>query len=142
MLWVPQAGILLQHRTTGRNDLGNYFALFLHHGGRFVTIENTKEYFGGDDSFRYGFDIDRFGYFDLEEEVKKVGYSEWAICSESENEDANDKSDSKEDTNDFIDNYNIGVQDELEQPKGEEPTRRVLVQMGYQLMNLALMMNI
>ncbi|GER25520.1 bacteriophage SPP1 adsorption protein YueB [Striga asiatica] len=194
----PPSGNLAS--TSGnRND----FALFLHHGGRFVTIENTKEYFGGDDSFKYELDIDRFGYFDLEEEVKNLGYSEWAslyykipgtfefkiihndkevmemiavlqtlnhyvhiyveggkkneastgkkgicaeneddevdnevdnedehenigknvVCSESEKEDANDKSDSEEDINDFIDNYNIGVEDELEQPEREEPTR-------------------
>ncbi|GER26389.1 flavin-monooxygenase glucosinolate S-oxygenase 4 [Striga asiatica] len=116
------------------SDNRNDFALFIHHGGRFVTIENTKEYFGGDDSFRYGLD-DREEGCCSENEDEHENSGKNAVCSQSENEDANDKSDehprnnvsgSEEDINDCIDNFIIGVQDELEQPEREEPTRRVV----------------
>ncbi|GER25652.1 replicase polyprotein 1a, partial [Striga asiatica] len=46
--------------------------LFINHCGQLVKVGNDYEYYGPS---RYGFDKDRFGYFDLLEEVQKLGYT-------------------------------------------------------------------
>ncbi|XP_057809117.1 uncharacterized protein LOC131023590 [Salvia miltiorrhiza] len=54
------------------------FDLFIHHGGFFSWVGNHQLYVGGKTLLRDGLDADRFGYFDLEEEVQKLGYGVWA----------------------------------------------------------------
>ncbi|XP_042046763.1 uncharacterized protein LOC121792753 isoform X2 [Salvia splendens] len=49
------------------------FAIYFHYGGGFENIDGVKNYTGGSFVGRYGFDPDKFGYFDIEEEVKKLG---------------------------------------------------------------------
>ncbi|GER52243.1 ubiquitin-specific protease 11, partial [Striga asiatica] len=49
--------------------------LFINHCGQFVKVGNDFEYYGEEVTSRYGFDKDRFGYFDLLEEVQKLGYT-------------------------------------------------------------------
>lgn len=38
-------------------------------------------YCGGEIASRHGFDKDRFGFFDLKDEVEKLGYSSWTSLS-------------------------------------------------------------
>ncbi|GER37346.1 ubiquitin-specific protease 11 [Striga asiatica] len=49
--------------------------LFINHCGQFVKVGNDFEYYGEEVTSRYGFDKDRIGYFDLLEEVQKLGYT-------------------------------------------------------------------
>ncbi|KAL6515495.1 hypothetical protein OROHE_018529 [Orobanche hederae] len=53
------------------------FALCIHHGGKFITIGAARLYSGGIFEHKYGFDSDKFGYFDLKDEVEKLGYESW-----------------------------------------------------------------
>ncbi|GER42587.1 hypothetical protein STAS_19382, partial [Striga asiatica] len=46
-------------------------------GGTFIKVGDSTEYFGGDFKTVYDLDIDRFGYFDLVEEVEKLGVKEF-----------------------------------------------------------------
>lgn len=54
------------------------FAIYFHYGGGFEDVDGVKNYIGGDFIGRYGFDPDKFGYFDIEEEVKKLGFMSWS----------------------------------------------------------------
>ncbi|XP_057779569.1 uncharacterized protein LOC130998153 [Salvia miltiorrhiza] len=53
------------------------FGLYIHHGGKFVHLGASRLYSGGDVLGKFGLDKDRFGYFDLEEEIKQLGYTSW-----------------------------------------------------------------
>ncbi|GER43334.1 disease resistance protein [Striga asiatica] len=53
------------------------FSLFFNYGGTFIKIEDSTEYYGGNFKSVYGLDTDRFGYFDLVEEVEKLGVKEF-----------------------------------------------------------------
>ncbi|GER54199.1 vacuolar sorting receptor [Striga asiatica] len=60
-----------RRRACGRCDL----MLFINHCGQLVKVRNDYEYYEEEVTSRYGFDKDRFGYFDLLEEVQKLGYT-------------------------------------------------------------------
>ena len=47
------------------------FSIYFYHGGRFATLDGNVVYVGGEITRKHGFDIDRFGYFDIVKEVKK-----------------------------------------------------------------------
>ncbi|GER37211.1 RING/FYVE/PHD zinc finger superfamily protein, partial [Striga asiatica] len=49
--------------------------IVINHCGQLVKLGNDYEYYGEEVTERYGFDKDRFGYFDLLEEVQKLGYT-------------------------------------------------------------------
>ncbi|XP_057775820.1 uncharacterized protein LOC130994774 [Salvia miltiorrhiza] len=52
--------------------------MFIQHGGRFhETNTGGEQYYGGKTECRSGLDTDFFGYFDLIDEVKKLGYESW-----------------------------------------------------------------
>ncbi|XP_057811481.1 uncharacterized protein LOC131025706 [Salvia miltiorrhiza] len=53
------------------------FGLYIHHGGKFVHLGASRLYSGGEVLGKFGLDKDRFGYFDLEEEIKQLGYTSW-----------------------------------------------------------------
>ncbi|GER30206.1 hypothetical protein STAS_06136 [Striga asiatica] len=40
-------------------------------------MDDNVEYLGGDFETVYGLDVDRFGYFDLEEQIQKLGCTTW-----------------------------------------------------------------
>lgn len=58
-------------------DCSYTFSIFVHHGGNFVSLGKENEYVGGQIHIKSGLDADRFGYLDLEDEVKKLGYISW-----------------------------------------------------------------
>ncbi|KAG6392724.1 hypothetical protein SASPL_146948 [Salvia splendens] len=43
-----------------------------------VNDGGMQIYIGGDETFKSHFDADRFGYFDLIDEIKQLGYAEWS----------------------------------------------------------------
>ncbi|CAA0841463.1 Unknown protein, partial [Striga hermonthica] len=49
------------------------FLIFVNYGGRFIKCGTSVEYLGGSFKTIHGLDVDRFGYFDLKEEVEKLG---------------------------------------------------------------------
>ncbi|GER55642.1 E3 Ubiquitin ligase family protein [Striga asiatica] len=49
------------------------FSIFFNYGGYFVKLENVVDYLGGSFKRVHGLDVDRFGYFDLKEEVEMLG---------------------------------------------------------------------
>ncbi|XP_057809035.1 uncharacterized protein LOC131023510 [Salvia miltiorrhiza] len=57
------------------------FDLLLYYGGQFEEINGGKDgidcYVGGFAVGRYGLDLDLFGYFDLKDEVDKLGIKNW-----------------------------------------------------------------
>ncbi|KAH6779662.1 hypothetical protein C2S52_010899 [Perilla frutescens var. hirtella] len=52
-------------------------SICFHHGGRIIYVGCGKEYSGGELKSKHGLDIDRFGFFDLVEEVENLGYTSW-----------------------------------------------------------------
>ncbi|KAG6394707.1 hypothetical protein SASPL_145297 [Salvia splendens] len=54
------------------------FTIQFHHGGKMVNDGGMQIYIGGDETFKSHFDADRFGYFDLIDEIKQLGYAEWS----------------------------------------------------------------
>ncbi|XP_057775377.1 uncharacterized protein LOC130994346 [Salvia miltiorrhiza] len=54
------------------------FGLHICHGGRFINYEAKQHYIGGVFDTKIGLDPDRFGYFDLLDYVKELGYVSWA----------------------------------------------------------------
>ncbi|GER49932.1 AdoMet-dependent rRNA methyltransferase SPB1, partial [Striga asiatica] len=53
------------------------FALIVNIGGYFVNCGPIVEYICGSLKSIYGLDADRFGYFDLQEEIKKLGVNKY-----------------------------------------------------------------
>ncbi|GER36757.1 nitrogenase iron-iron protein alpha chain, partial [Striga asiatica] len=53
------------------------FALIVNIGGYFVNCGPVVEYICGSLKSIYGLDADRFGYFDLQEEIKKLGVNKY-----------------------------------------------------------------
>ncbi|XP_057796034.1 uncharacterized protein LOC131012138 [Salvia miltiorrhiza] len=53
------------------------FGLHICHGGRFINKEVKQHYMGGEFLTKIGLDPDRFGYFDLVDYVKEIGYMSW-----------------------------------------------------------------
>lgn len=53
------------------------FGVHIHHGGYFAKIGRVEYYIGGTVVPRFDLDGDKFGYFDLEDEVQKLGYMSW-----------------------------------------------------------------
>ncbi|GER46316.1 myb domain protein 4r1 [Striga asiatica] len=53
--------------------LSGKFSIFFNYGGYFVKLENVVDYLGGSFKRVHGLDVDRFGFFDLKEEVEKLG---------------------------------------------------------------------
>ncbi|GER44679.1 cytochrome P450 [Striga asiatica] len=49
------------------------FSIFVNYGGQFIKCGTSVEYLGGKFKTVHGLDVDRFGYFDLKEEVEKMG---------------------------------------------------------------------
>ncbi|GER29300.1 glycine--tRNA ligase beta subunit [Striga asiatica] len=68
--------------TTGReSELIDFFLLFINHKGRFVTVDRYEAYYGDCVATVTGLDADRLGYFDIEDEIEKLGYENWGrIC--------------------------------------------------------------
>ncbi|CAA0813182.1 MuDR family transposase, partial [Striga hermonthica] len=59
----------------------DFFMLFINHKGRFVTLEGHEYYYGDFVATVTGLDADRLGYFDIEDQIKKLGYENWGrIC--------------------------------------------------------------
>ncbi|KAL8458779.1 hypothetical protein ACS0TY_036329 [Phlomoides rotata] len=58
-------------------DSGGFFSIYIYHGGKVVVDDGVLIYCGSNVTHRHGLDADRFGYFDLEEEVKQLGYTSW-----------------------------------------------------------------
>ncbi|GER50528.1 transposase [Striga asiatica] len=59
----------------------DFFLLFINHKGRFVTVDGYEAYYGDCVATVTGLDVDRLGYFDIEDEIKKLGYENWGrIC--------------------------------------------------------------
>ncbi|GER30220.1 serine hydroxymethyltransferase [Striga asiatica] len=58
-------------------DCSEIFFLFFKYGGTFIKFGDSTEYFGGKFKTVYGLDTDRFRYFDLVEEVEKLGVKEF-----------------------------------------------------------------
>ncbi|GER29581.1 DEAD/DEAH box RNA helicase family protein [Striga asiatica] len=58
-------------------ELGDKFALIVNIGGYFVNCGPVVEYICGSLKSIYGLDADRFGYFDLQEEIKKLGVNKY-----------------------------------------------------------------
>ncbi|XP_057774503.1 uncharacterized protein LOC130993584 [Salvia miltiorrhiza] len=59
------------------------FGLYIHHGGRIVRLDGKEVYVGGECEVSLKHDPDMFGYFDVEEIVKNLGYSSWVkLCYE------------------------------------------------------------
>ena len=54
------------------------FTIQFHHGGKMVKDGAWQIYIGGNETFKSHFDADRFGYFDLVDEIKQLGYSKWS----------------------------------------------------------------
>lgn len=54
------------------------FDIHFHHGGSIVKDGGLELYVGGNITHKVDFDEDRFGYFDLIDEVKKLGYDQWS----------------------------------------------------------------
>ena len=54
------------------------FTIQFHHGGKMVHDGTLLLYIGGEETFKFHFDADRFGYFDLIDEIKQLGYSTWS----------------------------------------------------------------
>ncbi|GER33955.1 anamorsin homolog [Striga asiatica] len=49
--------------------------------GRFVTVDGYEAYYGDCVATVTGLDADRLGYFDIEDEIMKLGYENWGrIC--------------------------------------------------------------
>ncbi|GER55472.1 ribosome maturation factor RimP [Striga asiatica] len=49
--------------------------------GRFVVVDGYEVYYGDCVATVTGLDADRLGYFDIEDEIKKLGYENWGrIC--------------------------------------------------------------
>ncbi|KAG6421781.1 hypothetical protein SASPL_118338 [Salvia splendens] len=65
-------------KSSGEKLHSDEFAIYFHYGGGFEDVDDVKNYIGGEFIGRYGFDSDKFGYFDLEEEVKKLGFMSWS----------------------------------------------------------------
>ncbi|KAH6835357.1 hypothetical protein C2S53_006101 [Perilla frutescens var. hirtella] len=57
------------------------FAIYIHHGGRFVNLGSGRIYEGGQIESKHDLDADRFGFLDLENEVKNLGYITWKILA-------------------------------------------------------------
>lgn len=49
----------------------------MHHGGEFVDGGGTMFYIGGTVIGKHNYDADVFGYFDLRDEIKDLGYESW-----------------------------------------------------------------
>ncbi|KAL6514260.1 hypothetical protein OROHE_019247 [Orobanche hederae] len=58
-------------------DSKDNFSIYFHHGGKMVEDSGKLVYCGCDMTPNHGLDIDRFGYFDLIEEVNLLGYTTW-----------------------------------------------------------------
>ncbi|GER43602.1 transcription termination/antitermination protein NusA [Striga asiatica] len=59
----------------------DFFLLFINHKGRFVVVDGYEAYYGDCVATVTGLDADRLGYFDIEDEMKKLGYENWGrIC--------------------------------------------------------------
>ncbi|CAA0823065.1 Unknown protein, partial [Striga hermonthica] len=59
----------------------DFFMLFINHKGRFVTLEGHEYYYGDFVATVTGLDADRLGYFNIEDQIKKLGYENWGrIC--------------------------------------------------------------
>ncbi|GER30623.1 transposase [Striga asiatica] len=59
----------------------DFFLLFINHKGRFVTVDGYEAYYGDKVATVTGLDADRLGYFDIEDEITKLGYENWGrIC--------------------------------------------------------------
>ncbi|XP_041997475.1 uncharacterized protein LOC121747495 [Salvia splendens] len=56
----------------------NIFGLSIHHGGHFIPNGKFQKYIGGGRTKASGLDPDRFGYFDLIEELNKIGIETWS----------------------------------------------------------------
>ncbi|GER37353.1 polyketide cyclase/dehydrase and lipid transportsuperfamily protein [Striga asiatica] len=55
----------------------DFFLLFINHKGRFVTVDGYETYYGDCVATVTGLDADRLGYFDIEDEITKLGYENW-----------------------------------------------------------------
>ncbi|KAH6775180.1 hypothetical protein C2S52_012741 [Perilla frutescens var. hirtella] len=55
------------------------FAIYIHHGGRFMNLGSDRIYEGGQIERKHDLDANRFGFLDLEDEVKNLGYISWKI---------------------------------------------------------------
>lgn len=51
--------------------------MYIHHGGKFIDVGGSRFYLGGVFVGKHGFDPDMFGYFDLKDEIEKLGYESW-----------------------------------------------------------------
>ena len=57
------------------------FSIYFNHGGRFATLDGNVVYADGEITGKHFFDADRFGYFDIVEEVEKnLEYKHDRIC--------------------------------------------------------------
>ena len=57
------------------------FGIVFHHGGNFIPDWKFEKYIGGERSVASGFDPDRFGFFDLVDEPRKLGFERWSRLS-------------------------------------------------------------
>ncbi|GER54099.1 serine/threonine-protein kinase PRP4 homolog [Striga asiatica] len=55
----------------------NSFAIYFNYGGYIVNIDGFLDFFGDNIHLVTGLDLDRFGFFDLVEEIDKLGCKEW-----------------------------------------------------------------
>ncbi|XP_057792989.1 uncharacterized protein LOC131009591 [Salvia miltiorrhiza] len=53
------------------------FGVYIHHGGKFVHFDKKDIYNAGECEGTFEHDPDRFGYFDVENLVKNLGYGSW-----------------------------------------------------------------
>ncbi|GER47812.1 mechanosensitive channel of smallconductance-like 10 [Striga asiatica] len=58
-------------------DDSNSFAIYFNYGGYMVNIDGFLDFFGDNIHLVTGLDLDRFGFFDLVEEIDKLGCKEW-----------------------------------------------------------------
>ena len=54
------------------------FGLYIHHGGHYISNGKFQKYVGGGTAQASGLDPDKFGYFDLVEELNKIEIDTWS----------------------------------------------------------------
>ncbi|KAG6428383.1 hypothetical protein SASPL_112634 [Salvia splendens] len=54
------------------------FSIQFRHGGNLVQDGSLEVYIGGDETQKSHFDAEKFGFFDLIDEIKQLGYAKWS----------------------------------------------------------------